>query len=141
MAYALGRAGRHWVHRVAAPEEQRRAADLVRRHGAWAVTLSRPVPMVAETVGMIAGVERLPWWRVALAGAAGNLVPAIAYAAVGALAVSMVNGVMVFVAVLVLTGLVWLLRPRRRPTLTPPDDAEHDEQTRRFDAAPSQAGR
>ena len=67
MAYALGRASRGWVHRLVAPEEQRRAADLVRRHGASAVTLTRPVPILAETVGIIAGVERLPWWRVVLA--------------------------------------------------------------------------
>ena len=141
VAYALGRASRRWVHRLAAPEEQRRAADLVRRHGAWAVTLSRPVPMVAETVGIIAGVERLPWWRVVLAGAAGNVVPAVAYAAVGALAATMINGLVVFAAVLVLTGLGWLLQLRRRPSLTPADGAEHDDQRQRFDAERSQAGR
>ena len=141
LAYALGRASRGWVHRLAAPEEQRRAADLVRRHGARAVTLTRPVPILAETVGIIAGVERLPWWRVVLAGAVGNVVPAVSYAAVGALAATMINGLVVFAAVLVLTGLGWLLQSRRRPSLTPADGAEHDDQRQRFDDERSQAGR
>jgi uncharacterized membrane protein YdjX (TVP38/TMEM64 family) len=141
VAYVLGRSSRRWVHRLAAPAEQRRAADLVRRHGVWAVAMSRPVPMVAETVGIIAGVERLSWWRVVLAGGAGNVVPAVAYAAVGAVAATMINGFVVFVAVLVLTGLVWLLRPRHRPPLTPVEGAEHDDEGRRLDAGRSQAGR
>ena len=86
-------------------------------------------------------MERLPWWRVLLAGAAGNVVPAVAYAAVGALAATMINGLMVFAAVLVLTALGWLLQLRRRSSLTPVDGAEHDGQRQRFDAGRSQAGR
>ena len=113
VAYSIGRGSRRWVHRLADPEERRRGAELVGRHGAWAVMMSRPVPMLAETVGIVAGVERLAWWRVALAGAAGNLIPATAYAAVGSLAASMVNGVLVFVVVLLLTALVWLISRRR----------------------------
>lgn len=106
--YLLGRRSRDWVHRLVSPAEQQRGAALMTRHGIWSVIMTRPVPMLAETVAILAGVERLPWWHVVLAGAAGNLVPAVAYAAVGALAASFVSGALVFGAVCLLAALVGL---------------------------------
>ena len=68
--------------------------------------------MLAETVAIFAGVERMSWSAVLLAGAAGNVVPALAYAAVGALAVSFVNGLLVFGGVTLLALVVGLMRRR-----------------------------
>ena len=76
--------------------------------------VTRPVPMLAETVGILAGTSAsLPWWKVTAAGALGNLVPALAYGAVGAYAVTFVNGLAVFAAVLTVAALTWLLQLRR----------------------------
>ena len=54
----------------------------------------------------------MSWSAVLLAGAAGNVVPALAYAAVGALAVSFVNGLLVFGGVTLLALVVGLMRRR-----------------------------
>jgi uncharacterized membrane protein YdjX (TVP38/TMEM64 family) len=112
MAYLVGRRSQPWVHRLVSPAEQRRAAALMERYGMWAVIISRPVPMLAETVAILSGVERLPWRQVLLAGGVGNLIPAVAYAAVGALAASFVNGVVVFAAVCLVALVVGLIRWR-----------------------------
>ncbi len=120
-AYLVGRRSRGLVDRLTSVEQQRRAGDLLERHGVWAIIATRPVPMFAETVGILAGTTgALSWWKVTLAGAVGNLVPAVAYAAVGAYASTFVNGAVVFAAVMALAATAWLVqqRPRRRPAAT-----------------------
>jgi uncharacterized membrane protein YdjX (TVP38/TMEM64 family) len=111
-AYLVGRRSRPAVHRLVSLSDQQRAAALMDRHGIWAVVITRPVPMLAETVAIFAGVERLPWSAVLLAGAVGNLVPALGYAAVGALAASFVNGLLVFAGVCLLALAVGLIKRR-----------------------------
>lgn len=111
-AYLVGCRSRRAVHRLVSVSERQRAAALMDRHGIWAVVITRPVPMLAETVAIFAGIERLPWSAVLLAGAVGNLVPALAYAAVGAVAASFVNGVLVFAGVSVLALVVGLVKRR-----------------------------
>ena len=54
-AYLVGRRSRGLVERLVSPEQQRRAEAFLDRHGVWAIVVSRPVPMLAETVGIIAG--------------------------------------------------------------------------------------
>ena len=83
-AFGLGRRSRSLLGRFAGPEQQARASALLDRYGVWAILLSRPVPVLAETVAIMAGTGRLRWWQVAWAGAVGTLVPALGYAAVGA---------------------------------------------------------
>jgi uncharacterized membrane protein YdjX (TVP38/TMEM64 family) len=110
-AFVVGRRSQRLVDRLVSADQQRRADELLRRHGVWAIIATRPVPMFAETVGILAGTGRtLPWWKVAVAGAVGNLVPAVAYAAVGAYAASFVNSALVFAAVVLVAGLAWLVQ-------------------------------
>ncbi len=121
-AFLVGRRSRRLVDRLVSPDQQRRADELLRRHGVWAIIATRPVPMFAETVGILAGTTNtLPWWKVTLAGAVGNLVPAIAYAAVGAYAASFVNSALVFAAVVLVAALAWLVQraPRGDPQPEP----------------------
>lgn len=61
-----------------------RAERLVHRWGLVAVVVTRPVPLLAETVAVVAGATRLPWRRVVVAAALGTLPAAIGYAVAGA---------------------------------------------------------
>lgn len=109
-AYYLGRRSRRLINRLVSPEEQRRGAQLLETHGMWAIVATRPVPMLAEAVAILAGVGTgMPWWKVVAAGALGNVLPAVAYAAVGAYAATFVNGLVVFAGVCVLALLAWVL--------------------------------
>ena len=85
-AFLLGRRSRHLLERLAGPEQQARASALLDRYGVWAIILTRPVPVLAETVAIMAGTGRLRWWQAAWAGALGTLLPAVGYAALGAYA-------------------------------------------------------
>ena len=85
-AFLLGRRSRLLLERLAGPEQQACATALLDRYGVWALILTRPVPVLAETVAIMAGTGRLRWWQAAWAGALGSILPAAGYAAVGAYA-------------------------------------------------------
>lgn len=114
-AYLVGCRSQRLVDRLVSVEQQRSAAELLERHGVWAIIATRPVPMFAETVAILAGTTNaMAWWKVTAAGAVGNLVPAMAYAAVGAYAASFVNGGLVFAGVLLLAAVAWLVQRSAR---------------------------
>ncbi|MDF2626469.1 MAG: hypothetical protein K0R39_300 [Symbiobacteriaceae bacterium] len=74
--WAIGRRGaRHLT-----PAEQSRARRLLDRWGLVAIIITRPVPILAETVAIMAGAMGMRWPRVALGAAAGLLPIAIIYA-------------------------------------------------------------
>lgn len=102
---ALGRAGVPVVAKLIGGARREHADDLVARWGAFALIVSRPVPILAETVALAAGASRLPW-RVALPAAfVGSIPEAVAYGLVGATAASAANGALVWLAFLALGTL------------------------------------
>lgn len=107
VGFAVGRAGNGWIRRLVTPEEHDRAGRLLARYGTLAVVASRPVPMLAETVMILAGASPMPWGRAMLAALAGTVPAALAYAAVGAAAASLQAGTMVFVGVVLIGGVFW----------------------------------
>jgi len=107
VGFALGRAGNGWIRRLVTPEEHDRAGRLLARWGALAIVASRPVPMLAETVMILAGASPMPWGRAMLAALAGTIPAALAYAAVGATAASLRAGTAVFAGVVLIGGVFW----------------------------------
>ncbi|MGH3936571.1 MAG: TVP38/TMEM64 family protein, partial [Pseudonocardiaceae bacterium] len=78
--YGLGRwGGRPLVGRICSEQERRRAETLVRRWGLLAVTASRPVPLLAETVAVVAGMSSLGPLRTSVAALLGALPGALLY--------------------------------------------------------------
>jgi uncharacterized membrane protein YdjX (TVP38/TMEM64 family) len=113
VAFALGRAGTPVIRRLVTEREHERAAALLARWGAVAIAVTRPVPILAETVAILAGSSRLRWHEAALAAFAGSLVPALAYAWAGAYARDTASQTIIFVGVLVVTGVLWAVGRRR----------------------------
>ncbi|GGO33058.1 hypothetical protein GCM10008949_31690 [Deinococcus humi] len=85
--WALGQHGGRWLSRLVPVKSQAEAQRWIARWGLLAVTLSRPVPLLAESVAILAGTSGLPWWQVGLAAALGSLPAAVLYAVTGAFAV------------------------------------------------------
>lgn len=109
VAFAVGRRGQRLIDRLASAETQERARQLLARHGFWAIVATRPLPVVAETVGVLSGAAgAMAWWKVTLAGVLGNLLPAVAYAQVGAQTADHVSGVVIVATVMGLSALMWL---------------------------------
>ena len=119
VAFGIGRSGGAWVARFVSPEEQQRADYLLERWGAIAIVATRPVPILAETVVILAGASSMGWARAAGAALVGSLPPAAMYALAGAMAVTWGGGALLFVGVLLLSGLFWLLSRRAAPRVAP----------------------
>jgi uncharacterized membrane protein YdjX (TVP38/TMEM64 family) len=119
VAFGLGRRGRGVVARLATPAQLGHADRFLARWGALALVASRPVPVLAETVAVLAGASPMRWVVAGLAGAAGTVLPAVLYAWAGATAASAVDGLFVFGLVLLLAGLLALFGFLRRTNAPP----------------------
>jgi uncharacterized membrane protein YdjX (TVP38/TMEM64 family) len=107
--FAIGRRGGRFLNRVVTPAEQSRANDLLARWGALAIIVTRPIPLLAETVAIMSGTSSLGWRTVALASAVGSLPPALLYALTGAAVANFQNTSLMFGVVLLIAGLFWLI--------------------------------
>ncbi|HYF80358.1 MAG TPA: VTT domain-containing protein [Symbiobacteriaceae bacterium] len=83
--WAIGRRGGALLARTLTPGERDTARRLVERWGVLAIIITRPVPVLAETVAIMAGAVGMSMPRVALGAAAGLLPLVIFYAWIGAL--------------------------------------------------------
>jgi uncharacterized membrane protein YdjX (TVP38/TMEM64 family) len=122
--FAIGRAGNGAIRRFVTPAEHERAGAMLRRWGVLAIAVSRPVPILAETIAILAGSSPLTWRQVALSAAAGSLVPSLVYAWAGAHASGIVNHAAIFAGVIGVSGLLWLFgrraaEPRSHTPTTP----------------------
>jgi len=64
-------------------DDEPRVTELLRRYGTATIILSRPVPLLAESVAMVAGATGMSWYRLLLAGTAGIVPVSFAYAVAG----------------------------------------------------------
>jgi uncharacterized membrane protein YdjX (TVP38/TMEM64 family) len=72
------------------------------------------VPILAETLSILAGASPMRWRRMIAATFAGSLPAALIYALAGATARRLDNVVLVFALVLAVAGLFWLVGRRLR---------------------------
>lgn len=107
--FAIGRRGGRFLERVVTPSERSRANDLLLRWGALAIIVTRPIPLLAETVAIMAGASSLSWGSVVLASLVGSLPPALLYALTGAAVAKFENTALMFGVVLLVAGLFWLV--------------------------------
>jgi uncharacterized membrane protein YdjX (TVP38/TMEM64 family) len=115
----IGRAGSPWMRRLVTPEEHERASRLLERWGVLAIVATRPVPVLAETVSILAGASRMRWSTALAASFIGALPAALAYAVAGSAAASLKAGTLVFAGVVLLGGGVWLAGRRQSRALRP----------------------
>jgi uncharacterized membrane protein YdjX (TVP38/TMEM64 family) len=109
VGFALGRRGGALLARFVPYEERARADRMLARWGALAIVITRPVPLLAETVTIMAGASPLGWGWATLAALVGSLPPALLYALTGAAATGIANGALMFGLVLVVAGVFWLV--------------------------------
>lgn len=115
VGFGLGRAGNATIRRFVTPAEHERAGRLLARWGLLAIVVTRPVPLVAETVAILAGASPLSWGQAFIGALLGGLPAALLYAAAGAAAASLGSELLVLVVVLALAGLVFVIGQRLHP--------------------------
>ena len=73
------------------------------------MVVTRPVPLLAETVAIMTGASPLGWGRMALASFVGSLPPALLYALTGAAYANFQSATLMFGAVLLVAGSFFLV--------------------------------
>jgi uncharacterized membrane protein YdjX (TVP38/TMEM64 family) len=112
----LGRRGGPLLARLVPEDERRRAGALLDEWGDLAIVASRPVPILAETLAILAGASPMGWGRMAAATVAGTIPAALIYAVTGATAARLDDAALIFGLVIGVAGLFWWIGRRlRRP--------------------------
>lgn len=125
----IGRRGGPLLARLVPEDERRRADALLQEWGDLAIIVTRPVPILAETLAILAGASPMRPGRMLLSTLAGSLPAALLYALTGATARSLDNTALVFSLVLLVAGLFWLVGKRLRtgspatPAALPPPES------------------
>jgi uncharacterized membrane protein YdjX (TVP38/TMEM64 family) len=104
----IGRRGGSLLALAVPPDERARANAALERWGVLAIVVSRPLPLLAETITVLAGASPLGWGRAMLAALVGSLPPCLFYAWAGAASVGFEGGALIFGAVIVLAAAVGL---------------------------------
>lgn len=110
--FAIGRRGGRAMEWIVTPAERERASSVLERWGTLAIIITRPVPVLAETVAIIAGTSSMSWGSLIIASVAGSLPPALLYALTGAAVADLQSTALMFVVVLLVAGLFWLIGRR-----------------------------
>jgi uncharacterized membrane protein YdjX (TVP38/TMEM64 family) len=119
VGFAIGRRGGPLLDRLMRPDERHRADALLERWGALAILVTRPVPIFAESVVVLAGASSMSWRRATFAALIGAMPAAVLYALAGAFAASLANGLLVFALVIALAAVLWVAALRSERNGTP----------------------
>lgn len=116
LAVSIGRRGGRLLHKISTPEEMAAADRLFRRWGTAAIIVSRPLPILAETIALFAGASSMDWQRLVVAAVAGLIPTCLAYATAGAVAMSFDNLALIFFVTCAVAVIGWLIDRRIRRT-------------------------
>ena len=109
VGFTLGRRGEVWITRFISEEEMQRANLLLLKWGTLAVIVSRPIPIVAETVSVMAGASQMRWQTMFWATLSGALPASLLYAITGATAAQLDSFLLTFALVLAIAGIFWFI--------------------------------
>jgi uncharacterized membrane protein YdjX (TVP38/TMEM64 family) len=109
VGFAIGRKGGPLLARLAPPKERGVSERFLNTWGAAALVVTRPVPLLAETVAVLAGTSSMTWKMAAGAALAGAIPGAFLYAMAGAAAATSSSGILIFTLVIAVSGLFWFV--------------------------------
>jgi membrane protein DedA with SNARE-associated domain len=119
LGFWVGRRGGKLLARIVSQEEAMQASTLLTRWGGLAIIVSRPIPILAETVAIMAGASSMRWRVLLVSSAAGALPAALLYALTGATAARLDNFLLTFGLVMAMAALFWALGRLFTPAATP----------------------
>ncbi|MFL5765262.1 MAG: TVP38/TMEM64 family protein [Bacteroidia bacterium] len=107
VGFLIGKKGVRFINRFISDKEQETGKKLMEQWGYLAILVTRPVPLLSETVIIIAGSTGLKFRKVMLASLLGYLPGAYIYALAGASAISEDNAAYSFLIVIGVAALFW----------------------------------
>jgi uncharacterized membrane protein YdjX (TVP38/TMEM64 family) len=112
IGYGFGARAAGAARKLVGAEGLTNAAKVMERYGSWALVLCRPIPVLAESSIVFAGLVRTPLARFIALTTLSNLGIAIAYAAVGAFSMKAESFLWTFIGAVALPGIAMLLGKR-----------------------------
>jgi uncharacterized membrane protein YdjX (TVP38/TMEM64 family) len=113
LGYWLGlRFGYPLADRLVGSDELKRFKEMSRRFGDWVIIVSRPVPVLAETSVLFAGMSEMPIARFLLLSALSNLGVSVVYAAVGAFSSTVNSFLLAFGGAILVPAITMILMRR-----------------------------
>lgn len=112
LGFAIGRYGGSYFHQTIPFDERCRAEQLLAKWGTLGILATRSLPLIAESVAVIAGTSKMKWSSLTLATVLGALPASFLYALTGATAFTHNNFLVIFGSVMVITSLFWLVGRR-----------------------------
>lgn len=100
--------GVRWARRVAGDDEMVRMRALMARHGVVAVMITRALPVVMETMSVVAGMSAMSRWRFLGASLAGTMPVVVVYAYAGAVSRQMDSAIPAVVILTAVAGAAWV---------------------------------
>lgn len=110
VGFLLGRLGSPWFSRLIPADQMSRANNLLKEWGLIAIIITRPVPLLAETVVVVAGTSTLSWSQLTVSAFVGALPTVILYAVMGATAVTLNSAILSFCLVILIAAFFWYFR-------------------------------
>ncbi len=110
--YMVGRYCQPLLNKVIHEKEQLQAQRFMKRWGMFSVVISRPIPLLAETVVICAGVTQLNIKNFLASLFVGSISICFVYAITGAYATTLKAGLISFVVVILLSLVFWYIRPK-----------------------------
>lgn len=107
--YALGRGLKRRIAAFVSPVQQEEASRLFKRWGYLILILSRPVPLLSESLSIVAGIQKMPIWAVFLSAITGSLPGAYVYAYYGFRSNEHQNEYLSFFLVMGIAALAYLI--------------------------------
>ncbi len=104
----MGRRSTRLMQRFVDDHARRQADRLMQRWGMIAIIITRPIPLLAETVSIVAGGTSLRWRAMVGASVLGVAPGAAIYAATGVYAVTLESTVLSFAVVMAVALVFWL---------------------------------
>lgn len=112
--YYLGYKSGPMINKFITMQEQEQASDAMKKWGGLAVLISRPIPLMAESISIMAGVIQMPVQKFIIASLLGILPAAIIFAITGVYALEMKSGIWSFGIVLLVAGFFWVIGKYKR---------------------------
>ena len=107
--FFIGKKSGRWLDRYITPEEREKANQLMEKWGMIALIVTRPIPILSESVIVMAGTTRLSFNRMLLATILGLLPGVLIYALTGAYAITVGSQILGFLIVIGIAFLFWLV--------------------------------
>jgi uncharacterized membrane protein YdjX (TVP38/TMEM64 family) len=111
-AYWLGGRSSPLIQKFVSKQELDRGSRILRKWGVPALILTRPLPILAETITIMAGVSKLPFAKSLMAVAIGSLPASLLYAWAGSQAKDSDVTVIIFLALIGIAAVAWIIDRR-----------------------------